>query len=190
MKKIISGIILVILLAGFIVLGTKEYKQKETDNVTFSNEYQEIDENNVYTYTNATKVLTTLRNGDGIIFFGFKSNVWAGYYANILNSIAMSLGVEEIYYYDFLEDRKNHNGTYESIVNILEPYLTVLDDGTKNIYSPSFVVVRNGEILAYNDDTAFNRGNITPDKYWTESKINEEKNKLYNLVSLYLIGEE
>lgn len=191
MKKIISGIVFVILLVGFIVLGTKEYKPKDqTDNVVFSNEYQEIDENNIFVYTNASKVLSTLRGGDGIIFFGFKSNVWAGYYANMLNSVAMSLGVDQIYYYDFLEDRKNHNGTYESIVDILSPYLTVLDDGTKNLYSPSVVVVKNGQIMAFNDDTAFSKGNVTPAEYWTEIKVNAEKQTLYNLVSLYLIGEE
>jgi len=132
MKKIISGIIFVILIIGFIVLGRKEYRTAETtDNVLFSAEYQEIDENNIFTYTNAPKVLSTLRNGSGIIFFGFKSNIWAGYYANILNSAAMDLGVTEIYYYDFLEDRKNTNGTYQSIVELLNDYVVVLDDGTK-----------------------------------------------------------
>lgn len=190
MKKIISGIIFVILLIGFIVLGKKDYKIKEqTDNVIFSSEYQEIDENNIFTYTNAPKVLSTLRSGSGIIFFGFKSNIWAGYYANILNDVAMDLGIESIYYYDFLEDRKNHNGTYESIVDLLNPYITVLDDGTKNLYSPSIVIVKDGNIIAYNDDTAFTKGNLSPEEYWTEEQINYEKSMLTNLIIQYLNPE-
>ena len=187
MKKFISGIIFVILIIGFIVLGRKEYRTAETtDNVLFSAEYQEIDENNIFTYTNAPKVLSTLRNGSGIIFFGFKSNIWAGYYANILNSAAMDLGLTEIYYYDFLEDRKNNNGTYQSIVELLNDYVVVLDDGTKNLYSPSIVIVKNGEIIAFNNDTAFMNGNINPEDYWTEEQIYLEKIKLSNLISKYI----
>lgn len=187
MKKIISGIIFVILIIGFIVLGRKEYRTAETtDNVLFSAEYQEIDENNIFTYTNAPKVLSTLRNGSGIIFFGFKSNIWAGYYANILNSAAMDLGVTEIYYYDFLEDRKNNNGTYQSIVELLNDYVVVLDDGTKNLYSPSIVIVKNGEIIAFNDDTAFMNGSLNPEDYWTPEQISLEKMKLTSMISEYL----
>lgn len=187
MKKVISGIIFIILIMGFIFLGTKEYKKAEqSDNELFSAEYQEIDENNIFEYTNATKVLQTLKNGSGVIFFGFKSNIWAGYYANILNEVAMSLGMDKIYYYDFYEDRKNTNGTYELIVETLNPYITVLDDGTKNIYSPSIVIVKNGEIIAFNDDTAFVKGNNNPEEYWTIEQINIEKNTLSVLLSNYL----
>lgn len=191
MKKIISGIIFVILLVGFVVLGTKEYKTAEqTDNVIFSQEYEEIDENNIYTYTNASKVLQTLKGGSGIIFFGFQKDIWAGYYANILNEAAMSLGVEEIYYYDFYEDRKNHNGTYESVVELLSNYLITLDDGTKNIYSPSVVIVKDGAVVAFNDDTAIMRGKDLPEEYWTEYQKSLEKDKLIALINQYLTMEE
>lgn len=191
MKKIISGIIFIILLIGFIVLGKNDYKKAEqTDNVVFSTEYEEIDENNIYTYTNASKVLQTIKSGSGIIFFGFKKDIWAGYYANILNESAMSLGLEEIYYYDFYEDRKNQNGSYESIVELLSDYLITLDDGTKNIYSPSIVIVKNGEIVAFNDDTAIMRGKDKPEDYWTEYQKNIEKEKLTNLINEYLKEED
>ena len=187
MKKFITGIIFIFLIVCFIFLGTRDYKQAEqTDNVTFSEEYQEIDENNIFTYTNASKVLTTLRSGSGIIFFGFKKDVWAGYYANILNSAAMDLGIKEIYYYDFYEDRNNQNATYESIVELLKEYLVVLDDGTKNIYSPSIVIVKDGEIVAFNDDTAIMRGKDNPEEYWNEYQTSLEKIKLTNMINQYL----
>lgn len=179
------------LILCFIYLGTRNYKINEPkDNEVFSAEYQEIDENNIFVYTDASKVLSKLRGGSGIIFFGFKSNIWAGYYANILNDAAMSLGLEEIYYYDFYEDRNNHNGTYESIVEILNPYITVLDDGTKNLYSPSVVIVKEGQIVAFNDDTAFMKGNTLPEDYWTDYQISIEKNKLMNMINQFLIEME
>ena len=187
MKKIISGIIFIILIAGFIIIGLQNYDvDKPKDNETFSAEYEEIDENNIYIYADASKVLQKLRSGSGIIFFGFKSNVWAGYYANILNEAAMNLGVQEIYYYDFYEDRKNHNGTYESIVELIKDYVTVLDDGTKNLYSPSMVIVKDGKILIYNDDTAFIKGDIKPEDYWTDAQKNAEINKLSILINGFL----
>lgn len=187
MKKAVAGLIFILLLVCFIYLGTRDYKEAEqTDNVTFSKEYEEIDENNIFAYKNASEVLTTLRGGSGIIFFGFKKDIWAGYYANILNSAAMELGVEEIYYYDFYEDRNNQNATYESIVEMLKEFLIVLDDGTKNIYSPSIVIVKNGEIIAFNDDTAIMRGKDNPEEYWTIEAKNEEKLKITNLLNQYL----
>jgi len=191
MKKIISGIIFVILIICFIVLGTKEYKSdKPTDPELFSSEYQSIDENNIFKYTNSSKVLQKLKKCSGIIFFGFKEDVWAGYYANVLNDAAMELGIEEIYYYDFYEDRKNRNGTYESIVELLKEYLIVLDDGTKNLYSPSIVIVKDGEIVAFNDDTAIMRGKDNPEEYWSEEQISLEKIKLSNLINQSLINTE
>jgi len=191
MKKFIAALIFVFLIACFVYLGTRDYKTAlQTDNVTFSQEYQEIDENNIYTYTNASKVLTTLRSGSGIIFFGFKKDIWAGYYANILNDAAMELGVDQIYYYDFYEDRNNQNATYESIVELLSEHIIVLDDGTKNLYSPSVVIVENGEIIAFNDDTAIMRGKDNPEDYWTDYQISIEKSKLANMINEYLANNE
>lgn len=187
MKKAIAGLIFILLLGCFVYLGTRDYKEAEqTDNVTFSKEYEEIDENNIFAYKNASEVLTTLRSGSGIIFFGFKKDIWAGYYANILNGAAMELGIEEIYYYDFYEDRENQNATYESIVELLKEYLIVLDDGTKNLYSPSIVIVKDGEVIAFNDDTAIMRGKDNPDEYWTIDAKNQEKIKISNLINQYL----
>jgi len=187
MKKTLSVIIFAILLGGFIYLGTRDYKNsKESDNVIFSNEFEGIDENNIFVYTHASKVIQTLKKGSGIIFFGFKEDIWAGYYANILNEVAMSLGINEIYYYDFFEDRSNYNGTYESIVKLLNEYVITLDDGTKNIYSPSVVIVSDGNIVAFNDDTAIMRGKDSPEEYWTESQINIEKIKLSSIISNYI----
>lgn len=191
MKKTISGIIFVLLIIGFIYLGTRNYKtEDQTDNQIFSAEYEEIDENNIYVYLDASRVLQKLRSDSGIFFFGFKQNIWAGYYANILNSAAMDLGVEEIYYYDFYEDRKNHNGSYESIVELLGEHIITLDDGTKNLYSPSMVIVKEGKIVAFNSDTAFMNSGTTPDKYWTDYQKNLEKIKLTNLIQGYLLDAE
>ena len=191
MKKIISGIIFVLLIGAFIFLGTRDYK-KETisDQELFSNEYQEIDENNVFTYVNASKVYSTLRNGTAIIFMGFNSNVWAGYYANIINDVAMDNGIEEVYYYNFLEDRNNKNATYESIVELLNKYVTVLDDGAKNIYSPTLVIVKEGKIIYFNDRTALTLGFENPKDYWTEDQIELERQELDFMIKQYLSDNE
>ena len=107
---------------------------------------------------------------------GFPSNKWTGYYASILNDAAKNVGVDEIHYYDFLSDRDESNGTYETIVNNLKVYAPVSDEGVQDIAAPTVIIVKNGKIIGYFDDTAIMHGNVTPDIYYNEnarSKIYE-----------------
>ena len=38
----------------------------------------------------------------------------------------------------------------------------------QDIQAPTVVIVKNGEVLAYFDDTSIIKGNITPEIYYTE----------------------
>ena len=92
------------------------------------------------------------------------------YYAKILNDVGKEVGIDKIYYYDFLKDRDEANGTYETIVNKLSVYAPVNDEGIQNISAPTVIIVKNGGIIGYFDDTAIIRGNITPDIYYNENQ--------------------
>ena len=63
------------------------------------------------------------------------------------------------------------NATYQSIVLKLSEYLPTLDDGTKNIYAPTLIIVENGTVKLFDSDTSINIGNITPKEYWDDSRI-------------------
>ena len=167
-----------LIIGAFIFIGTRDFTKKEIlDNEKFDQEYQNVDKNNVFRYVNAAEVYANLKNGSSIIFMGYATNNWSGYYANILNEAAKESGIKEILYYDFYSDRKSQNATYQSIVLKLNNFITILDDGTENIYAPTLVVVRDGKIVQFDDETSLNRGKYTPQEYWDNNKKALKKNK-------------
>lgn len=176
-QKIISLIIFIILLGAFIIVGSKEYKiTEENEHKVFSNEYNVVPDDNVFAYANSSKIYNILQNKeDAIIFLGFKQNEFSASYAKLLNEVAKKTGVNEILYYDFYNDRNNNNGTYESIVLKLESYLYKTDLGKMDLVAPSMIVIKNKNIIYYDDETAYIKGNITPRDYWTEYNVGLKK---------------
>ena len=189
-KKILQGLLFISIIVAFIYIGTRDFDKKVVvDNEKFDSEYSNVDKNNVFKYVNAQDVYTKINNGNGIIFMGFPSNKWSGYYANILNEAAKQTGITEIYYYDFKSDRENKNATYQSIVLKLSNYVSSLDDGTKNIYAPTLIIYKNGTVIAYDNETAINVGNIKPEEYWNEYRTGLKLNNFIMMFNEYLKNE-
>ena len=185
-KLILQGILFVVIIVGFIYIGTRDFnKEVVVDNERFDADYVNVSKDNVFKYANAVEVYQALK-GNAIIFMGYPANVWSGYYANILNEAAKDAGIKEILYYDFYEDRENRNGTYQSIVLSLTNYLVTLDDGTEEIYAPTLVIVKNGKVIAFDNETAFTKGNITPDVYWDEYQSGIKYNNFKIMFQEYL----
>ncbi len=184
--KIFQGIAFIAIIIAFIYVGTLDFSPKEIiDNEKFDQEYEMVSSDNVFVYANARDVYSALK-GNAIIFMGFPANKWTGYYANILNEAAKSSNIKEILYYDFYEDRNNKNATYQSIVLKLNNYVLTLDNGTKNIYAPTLVVVKNGNIVYFDNETALILGSTKPEDYWTELKIGLKTNSLKTMFKDYL----
>lgn len=186
-KNKISLLLFIILLIGFIWVGTREYKTQEVDeHQIFSDEFKEVSKDNVFKYANASNVYNALNKGNALIFFGFNENEFTGKYASILNEAALENGISEILYYDFYEDRKNSNGTYESIVNYLKNYIYKDDLGQIHLAAPSFVIVKNKEILYYDEETAHVLSVLTPESYWTDYNVGLKKETLNAAFQNYL----
>lgn len=189
-KLILQGILFVVIIVGFIYIGTRDFnKEVVVDNERFDADYVNVSKDNVFKYANAVEVYQALK-GNAIIFMGYPANVWSGYYANILNEAAKDAGIKEILYYNFYEDRENRNGTYQSIVLSLTNYLVTLDDGTEEIYAPTLVIVKNGKVIAFDNETAFTKGNITPDVYWDEYQSGIKYNNFKIMFQEYLKWED
>lgn len=185
-KRICQAMLFVLIIAGFIYVGTRDFNQEiVVDNERFDSDYANVSKDNIFKYASAREMYTAL-NSSAVIFMGYPANVWSGYYADILNEAAKDSGITEILYYDFYEDRENRNATYQSIVLNLSSYLTTLDDGTQEIFAPTLVVVKNGKIMYVDDETAFTIGNISPDEYWDEMQIGLKYNNLTTLFAEYL----
>lgn len=185
-KLILQSILFVAIIVGFIYIGTRDFnKEVVVDNERFDADYVNVSKDNVFKYANAVEVYQALK-GNAIIFMGYPANVWSGYYANILNEAAKDAGIKEILYYDFYEDRENRNGTYQSIVLSLTNYLVTLDDGTEEIYAPTLVIVKNGKVIAFDNETSFTKGNITPEVYWDEYQSGIKYNNFKIMFQEYL----
>lgn len=186
-KRLFQVILFIVIIIGFIFIGTRDFTKKVVvDNERFDKDYVNVSKNNVFKYSDAVEIYSKLKSDNAIIFMGFPSNIWSGYYANILNEAAKDSGIKEILYYDFYQDRKNKNATYESIVLSLSNYLVTLDNGDKEIYAPTLIIVKDGQIIAFDSETSLVKGNITPEDYWTELQTGIKYNNFLTMFKEYL----
>jgi hypothetical protein len=189
-QMLIYIFIFCLLIYGFIYLGTKNYDTKKGDHEKFDSQFSLVDDNNVYTYINSNDAKRLLNAENTIIFFGTSNSEWVNYYAKILNDVALKSGVKNINYYDFFEDRKNANGTYESIVEKLSKYATVDDEGKKNIYAPSLLVIKDSNIIYFDNETSITQGDITPEVYWNEYQTGLKTSILTEIFSEYVGNQD
>ena len=177
------------LIAAFIYLGTKDYtpKKQESDAQLFTKEYG-ITEDNVFTERDSKTILELLNSGSGIVFVGFPENKWSASIADILNESAKKMNIDTIYYYNLEQDRKEHNYYYEHMIEILMPYLKVLDNEDVDIYAPTVFMVKNGEIIYFDDETSMVMGDMTVANYWTESKTYQKGLEYMQAMNEFLGG--
>ena len=178
-QMLIYFIIFILLIFAFIYLGTIDYDKTLPDNEQFAKDFSLVSEDNVFEYVNATTALMVANGAKGIVLFGTK-NEWVNYYANIINKVAKNVGIDKIYYYDFVKNRQDNNGTYEKIVEVLNDYTIHNDYDKAEIYEPSLLVVSKDEVLLFDTETSFRLGDISPSEYWNsyneEQKIKEIEN--------------
>ena len=173
----------------FIVIGKHDFnKNISTEAEQFNQIFTNVPKENVFKFSNAQEVnnIINSKKSKGIILFGFKANNWTSYYAEYIDEVAKEMDIKEVLYYDFESDRKDKNGTYETIVNSLSVYTKYTDYNTSEIYAPTLLVVKNGEILLYDDSTAVRSGNYTPDIYWQDYQIEDFKSTLRLVFAEYL----
>ena len=153
--------------------------KKETDGEKFAKEYNTVDENNYFVYRNIDEITKILENGTGVVYLGFPECPWCQAYVPMLNEVADIEGLEKIYYFNILEDRKNNTKEYQKIVDILHDYLQYDEEGNKRIYVPAVIFVSKGEIVGFDDETSYDtKGFEKPEEYWNEEEVTDLKHKL------------
>ena len=179
-KKIL--LIIPILIAYLLVGCTK--KETETDSEKFAKEYTQVTKDNYFVYRNSEEIIKILEHGTGVVYIGFPECPWCQSYVPMLNEVADIEGLEKIYYYNVFEDRKNNTKDYKKIVELLNDYLQYDDEGNKRIYVPAVIVVSEGKILGFDDETSYDtKGYEKPEEYWTEQEISDLKIKLTDMLN-------
>ena len=182
MKKYVRAVIYFILftflIGAFIYLRKKDFKNNNLpDNERFAIEYN-ISNNNHFKYVYGSKALDIIKNKTGIVYLGFSSNDWSKYYIKYLNEVLNDNNIKTIYYYNLQKDRIKYTKYYRELENILSDYLYKLDTGVVRLSTPALVFVKNGKIVYFDDETAVERNNMTPDYYWTNERINTFKSRI------------
>lgn len=181
---LVSVIILFMIGVVSLVLFLKKDKKTVSDMEKFSAEYHEVAKNNVFVYRNIDEIINILEKGTGIVYLGFPECKWCQRYTKYLNEVAMDMGISKIYYYNIREDRKLNTENYQKIVSILENYLQNDEEGNKRIYVPSVIALKKGEIVGFDDETAWDtKGFETPDEYWNTDEVKDLKEKLEKMIA-------
>ena len=179
---LIGGIIVISLFVFVIIMVTKK-PTEDPDAIKFSQEYTEVGEDNIYVYRTYDELIKILENGTGVVLLGFPECQWCQRYAVYLNEVAKELDFEKIYYYNILEDRKNNTVEYQKIVSTIEEYLHFDEEGNKRIYVPSVIALNQGEIVGFDDETAWDtKGFSTPDEYWNDEAVSNLKDRLETML--------
>lgn len=148
MKKLVALLLtfLLVLTGCSGIKVTKIDDDNDTDAIKFSEEYTAVPEDNVYKYATINNVTDTIKSGSGIIFLGFPTCPWCKEAAPVLNEVAKSKDVKEIFYYNIKEIRANNTKEYKELVSLLSDFLTTDENGDKRIYAPTVVFVQNGVV--------------------------------------------
>lgn len=187
MKKAkILGIVFIAVIGALLIYKYCKPPATVKVNNNFNNEYNLVDENNVFVYKSIDDILITLDKGTGIIFLGFPECSWCQNYVKYLNDVAVSKNIDIIYYYNFKSIRESNTEKYKKLVSRLSDYLFLDDTGSYRLYAPTLVIVKEGKILSFDNETSLMTNPILPNEYWTEEKINSFKEKIGNYFDEYL----
>ena len=174
---IFIGLIVFAVLATFLIYKGCEKK----DNVRFMEEYPEVGEDNVFTYRSLGEIIDIMEKGTGVVYLGFPECPWCQAYVKYLNDVAKEVGIEKIYYYNILEDRKNNTDDYQKVVSLLGENLEYDEEGKLRIYVPNVSFHIKGEVVGNDLETANDtKGIEDPKEYWTEERVDALKKRLYD----------
>lgn len=173
-------IILLVVFLSLLIFG----KKNETDAKKFSREYTMVEKDNLFVYRDAKQIINILERGTGIVYLGFPECPWCQRYVVYLNDVAKKMGVEKIYYFNILNDRKNNTKDYQKIVSLLKDNLDNDEEGNPRIFVPDVTFVVKGKIVGHDNETSqVTDSDGTPDEYWDKEKVSFLKTRLSGLIN-------
>lgn len=192
MKNAIKLVIFCIFIAGFIYFGTLG-KENRGSNKRKSGSFADDFFGSAYVFEsiNHSKLLSKLssKNQNMIIYACYIDSKLCAEYGEIINDIALNYEIEKIYYYDFKTDKSENNATYQKIVSKFSDFVFVDDLGKANLYAPTLIFIKDGEVYEYDDDLAFVHGNKDAKDILTDEKVQEKREYLINVLEGYLTYE-
>lgn len=177
LKQIILFLVLVIVVIAIFIIkkeyvtGDEKKFKKEFEyfngktSLRFSESYPsvEIEKHNGVKYISGSKVVDILENGTGVILLAYPEGIRSRILLQDFLEVCYHENVKTIYYFNAYSSRDEKERKDDSVVTLragsknykkilkllgegASPYQEV-NDGSKRIYFPTIIVVKNGKIL-------------------------------------------
>lgn len=164
-------------------------KTKENSNTPYLK--VNIAEKNPMVYRSAQEIISLLKEGTGVIYFGFPTCPWCRNAVPVLLDAAKEENVDKVYYFNALEIRdtkklidgkivteKEGSKEYYEIVALLKDFLPsyegLEDDSIKRLYFPTVVFVKDGKVQSIHEGTVDSQTDAS--KGMTDKQKEELKN--------------
>ena len=192
MNKVKIILITIFAIVGALLIYKHFEKLKSNDDEInlFASEYTLVPEENIFVYSTIDEILSVFNSKTGIIFLCTPDSSWCQYYAKYLNETLTDAGIDKIYYLNIKDERDMNTAKYQKLLEILENYVYKDDSNNTMIFMPDLTFVRNGVIVAHDNDTSLIASDVIASEYYNQNKINEFKNKMYEYVGLMNKEEE
>lgn len=220
-KKIIMPFLALILALLLVLSIGITGNNKKLDAIKFKAEYEslngkkndngkeyvhvDVDRKNPFVYAKYDEVIDIIKNGTGVIYFGFPECPWCRNMVSVLADAAKEMGIDKVYYFNALDMRdkksldedgkivieKKGTDEYYKLINALGDsigaYEGLNDDSIKRLYFPTVIFVKDGKIIESHIGTLDSQ--TDPYKVLNEKEKNELKdiymngfNKVYEIM--------
>lgn len=221
---IILGLMVLASMLGVLAIRNNEKNPiLKSDAVKFKEEYEalngkinesnqmnypivELSEENPFVYKTDDEIVPILKEGTGIIYFGFSTCPWCRSAIPLLLKAAESTNLGQIYYVDIKEIRdvltlddfneivvkEEGSHGYKEILklmdSVLEPYYLKGKDGEtidtkeKRLYAPTVVSVKDGKIQDIHVDT------VKSQKNGYQKLTNSEQEELFGIYQKMMLN--
>lgn len=182
-KKIIFAsiiVLMILVLTGFILYHNDSYRFKISYEYINYMEYNNgkkikvsIPWNNPIKYISEKELIHFLKEGTGILYFGYNTCPWCRNAIPILIESTKQMEIDTIYYVDI--HHINLSSIREELYQILDSYLEENEEGKKGLAVPDVYFVKEGKIVGQH------RGTVDSYHNPYQEMKREEKKELLNI---------
>ena len=188
-RKIIYALVFIAMIASFIYLGNKYAGNSEIKVLDITDFYKDIKKEN-FEVIKGGKFISLLKKGKHIIVIGNSKSKYSQKYIQEINSIVEELELQDIYYYDIINDKAQANSNYYELIELLDGYLITTDISENNLLAPSLYIIDKGKVKYYNIETSAMKNTDKVNDYWTEEKEIEFKTEISDAIHKYYLNKQ
>lgn len=188
-RKIIYALVFIAMISSFIYLGNKYAGNSEIKVLDITDFYKDIKKEN-FEVIKGGKFISLFKKGKHIIVIGNSKSKYSQKYIQEINSIVEELELQDVYYYDIINDKAQSNSNYYELIELLDGYLITTDISENNLLAPSLYIIDKGKVKYYNIETSAMKNTDKVNDHWTEEKEIEFKTEISDAIHKYYLNKQ